>query len=52
MISTYAIWIDESAVSMELSFVELTIIDDSIREGKSTGAFLPHVFDGTGIRRF
>ena len=49
---TYPIRIDESAIPVELSLVELALVDDSIREGELAFALLPAIDAGALVSRF
>ena len=38
---TYAIWVDESSVTVEFTLVEISLVDHTIWEGKLAHSFLP-----------
>ena len=38
---TYAIWVDESSVTVKFTLVEISLVDHAIWEGELANAFLP-----------
>ena len=40
-VGTYAIWVDESALSMEFSLIKLAFVDDSIWKSEFALSLLP-----------
>ena len=47
--NTYTVGVDESTFSMELTLVELALVDDTIWESEFSFALLPAVYAGTLI---
>ena len=52
IIYTYAIWIDQGAIAVELSFIKLSIVNYAIWESEPSFSFFPPIINGSYIRRF